>query len=144
MSGDDETDTGPIDIDVLRTVRRRLSRDDRFQRVEFEPSSDRIRNLVARYDRSLLPDRIQSARLEIRWYVGGDFSVHYLEEPTDGTRWDCRWDRHPKPVGRTHFHPPPDAGRAVEAELPTDYRDVLSIVLAYVSERTDTPWADSA
>ncbi|KDE60533.1 hypothetical protein EL22_19785 [Halostagnicola sp. A56] len=143
MSGEDERATGPIDVEVLRSVCRRLANDDRFRRVEFDPSPSRIRNLVARYDESLFPDRVQRARLEIRWYVGGDHSVHYLEESTDETRWECRWDRHPKPVGRTHFHPPPDAGQAVSAEFPSDYRDVLSLVLTYVSERIDGLWDGS-
>ncbi|GAA0253361.1 hypothetical protein GCM10009000_082370 [Halobacterium noricense] len=137
----DETDTGPLDEDVLRAIRGRLLQDDRFTHVTFEPSSNRVRNLGAEYDRSLFPDHIQSARLDIRWYIGGDFSVHYCEEWQDGTQWECRWDRHPKPVGRTHFHPSPNAGQATAADFPSDYRDVLSIVLAYVAERIETLWS---
>lgn len=40
-------------------------------------------------DQSQFPEHIQTARLDIRWYVGGDFSVHYIEEWADGTRWEC-------------------------------------------------------
>ena len=137
----DETDTGPLDEDVLRAIRGRLLQDERFEHVRFEPSSSRVRNLGAKYDRSLFPDRIQSARLDIRWYIGGDFSVHYCEEWRNGTQWECRWDQHPKPVGRAHFHAPPDAGQATAAAFPSDYRDLLSIVLSYIAERIETLWS---
>lgn len=138
----DETDTGPIDEEVLRAIRTRMTTDDRFERVAFEPDSSRLRTVVARYDRSLTPESVRQARLDIRWYVGGDFSVHYVEDRTTDDRWECRWDRHPKPVGRAHFHPPPDAVDAVATEFPGDYRDVLSIVIAYVAERFETLWGD--
>lgn len=139
----DETDTGPIDEDVLRSIRTRLTSDDRFERVALEPDSSRIRTVAARYDRALTPDPVRRARLDIRWYVGGDFSVHYVEERSNEERWECRWDRHPKPVGREHFHPPPDAGDAVATTFPTDYRDLLAIVTAYVAERFETLWSES-
>lgn len=138
----DEAATGPIDEEVLRAIRTRFATDDRFEHVAFEPDSSRIRTVVARYDRSLTPDSVRRARLDIRWYVGGDFSVHYVEERTDEVRWECRWDRHPKPVGRDHFHPPPDAGDAVATEFPSDYRDVLSVGTAYVAERFETLWGE--
>ncbi|MCH7660933.1 MAG: hypothetical protein IH933_10255 [Euryarchaeota archaeon] len=51
-------------------------------------------------------------------------------------------DRHPKPVGRTHFHPPPEAGPAVATDPPGDYRDLLSIVTAFVTERVETLWSE--
>lgn len=137
----DEIATGPIDEEVLRSIRRRLRNDDRFERVAFEPDANRIRTLVARYDRSLTPETVRDARLDIRWYAGGDFSVHYVEERASEGRWECRWDRHPKPVGRAHFHPPPDADDAVATEYPSDYRDVLSIVTAYIGERFETLWS---
>ena len=136
----EEPDTDPLDEEVLSAIRGRLLRDDRFERVMFEPTTDRIRNLGAEYDQSLLPNRIQSARLDIRWYIGGDFSVHYCETDQKGTQWECRWNRHPKPVGRTHFHPPPNAGQATAADFPSDYRDVISIVTAYIAERVETLW----
>ncbi|WP_114577245.1 hypothetical protein [Saliphagus sp. LR7] len=139
----DETTTGPLDEEVCRAIHGRLTRDDRFETIAFEPASDRIRTVVATYDGSLFPEAVRAARLDIRWYVGGDFSIHYYERWTDGTRWECRWDRHPKDIGRAHFHPPPDAGSAVGTDFPRDYRDVWSIVTAYVSERIETLWAET-
>ena len=140
----EESDTGPNDSEVLRAIRTRFATDDRFERVAFEPDSSRIRSVAARYDRSLTPESVRQARLDIRWYVGGDFSVHYVEDRTNGDRWECRWDRHPKPIGREHFHPPPNAGDAVATEFPDDYRDVCSIVTAYVAERFETLWSESS
>ncbi|MFC4988898.1 hypothetical protein [Saliphagus infecundisoli] len=139
----DETTTGPLDEEVCRSIHDRLTGDDRFETVTFEPTSDRIRTVVATYDRSLFPDDVQSAQLDVRWYVGGDFSIHYSERWADGSPWECRWDRHPKAVGRAHFHPPPDAGSAAATDFPRDYRDVWSIVTAYVSERIETLWAET-
>ncbi|MFB9809614.1 hypothetical protein ACFFQF_33760 [Haladaptatus pallidirubidus] len=37
--------------------------------------------------------------------------------------------------------PSPNAGQATAADFPSDYRDVLSIVLAYVAERIETLWS---
>jgi hypothetical protein len=132
-----EPPSGPLDEEVLRTIQSRLERDDRFERVEFDPSPERIRTVVARFSRTLYPESVEAARIDARWHVGGDYSVHYVECSADGDRWECRWDGHPEEAGRRHLHPPPDAGPPEPADLPTDYRDVLATVLAYVEERTE-------
>ncbi|MCU4739980.1 hypothetical protein [Natronoglomus mannanivorans] len=140
MTEVEDTDTGARDEEVCRAIHGRLTTDDRFESVTFEPSADRIRTVSARYDRSLFPADVQTARLDIRWYVGGNFSVHYIEDWTNEDQWECRWDRHPKEVGPAHFHPPPNAGRATAADFPSDYRDVLAIAIAYVAERIERLW----
>lgn len=132
--------SGPLDEEVLRTIQARLVGDDQFDHVEFDPSPERIRAVVAHYTPTLYPETVEAARLDIRWHIGGDYSVHYVEHTTDGTQWECRWDRHPEDAGRRHIHPPPDAGPPEPTDLPTDYRNVLAMVRAYVNERIETLW----
>lgn len=46
------------------------------------------------------------ARLDVRWYRKGYYSVHHV----DSTGRNFRWDHHPKAgAPDRHFHPPPDA-----------------------------------
>lgn len=83
-----------------------------------------------------------SARLEIRWYRNDDFNFHYQEKQQDGA-WECRWDRHPNVHNtRDHFHPPPAASRtdAVDAQWPSDHRDVCRLVLDDIKKRIETLW----
>ncbi len=53
----------------------------------------------------------ESARLDIRWTTGDDYSFHY----TDSRGINCRWDSHPhggnyvRAAGLGQFHPPPEA-----------------------------------
>ena len=131
---------GPLDETVLRSIHVQLDGDRRFGDVEFKPSIDNLRKVSASYDPVAYPPQIVSTRLDIRWTTVGDFSIHYVEEWEQDDRWECRWDKHPKDVGRQHFHPPPDAGKADPTELPTDYRSMMSVVLVYVSERIAETW----
>lgn len=135
--------TGPLDEEVLRTVQSRLAADDRFAQVSFDPSPERIRTVVARYEPTLYPDVVDTARLDIRWNIGGDFGVHYVERHVDGETWEIRWDRHPEEVGHSHLHPPPDAGEPTATELPEDYRELLAHVRTYVTERIESLWEQS-
>lgn len=130
--------SGPLDEGALRTIQSRLERDDRFERVEFDPSPERVRMVVAHYNPTLYPESVEAARIDVRWHISGDYGVHYVERRPDGTRWECRWDRHPEDAGRRHVHLPPGAGPPEPADLPTDYRDVLATVLAFVGERVQT------
>lgn len=135
-----DASSGPLDEEVLRTIQARLSGDGQFDQVEFEPSPERIRAVVARYNRTLYPETVEAVRLDIRWYIGGDYSIHYVEHAADGTQWECRWDRHHEATGRRHIHPPPDAGPPEPADLPTDYRNVIAMVRTYIDERIETLW----
>lgn len=131
---------GPLDETVLRSIQVQLEGDRRFGNIEFEPSIDNLGKVAASYDPNVYPPQIVSARLDIRWTTVGYFLFHYVEKWEHSDRWECRWDRHPKEVGRQHFHPPPDAGKAEPTELPTDYRSMMSVVLVYVSERIADTW----
>lgn len=130
-------ESGPLDEEVLSRIQIQLERLEQFEGVEFVPSYPNFRNIAAHHLPTVYPDHVTEARLDVRWHGGGDYSVHYVEAWTDGTRWECRWDRHPEDVGRAHFHPPPDAGPPEPTDLPTDYRDVIALVLAYTSERIE-------
>lgn len=131
---------GPLDETVLRSIQTQLNGDRRFGDVRFEPSIDNLRKVTAPYDPDVYPPLIESARLDIRWTTVGDFSFHYVEKWEHSDRWECRWDRHPKAVGKQHFHPPPDAGMTESTEFPLDYRSMMSVVLIYVSKRIAETW----
>lgn len=97
--------------------------------------------MEAVFDDSRYPPAVEQARLECRWYLNGDFSVHYVEQHRDGMEWQCRWDRHPNPHNdRLHFHPPPDAGDPVDLDASSHVRDLLPMVLRWVDERVRTVW----
>ncbi len=75
--------------------------------------------------------------MDIRWFVGSDYTIHYLESREEET-WQCRWDRHHKPAApREHYHPPPDASAAVEqSPLECEHHlDVLFAVLEWIEDR---------
>lgn len=135
--------TGPLDEEVLRTIHSRLAEDDRFEQVSFDPSPERIRSVLARYEPTLYPEIVETARLDIRWHIGGDFSIQYVEHHEDVETWEIRWDRHPEAVGRSHVHPPPDAGDPTATDLPRDYRELLAHVQTYVTERIESLWEHS-
>jgi hypothetical protein len=92
--------------------------------------------LELRLDDSQYPSSVGSARLDIRWFDGGDYSVHYLELDGEKT-WQCRWDRHPKPgAPLEHFHAPPDATTVEPSPLEgAHHLDVLFWVFAWIDER---------
>lgn len=97
------------------------------------------RYLELQLDASQCPASVTAARLDIRWYEGDEYSVHYLESwENDG--WQCRWDRHPKPdAPAAHFHPPPTASAAVEeSDIDADHHlGVLFAVLDRVEVRIE-------
>ena len=86
------------------------------------------------------PVTVTECRLDVRWFEGGDYSIHYLETSTEET-WQCRWDRHPKASApEDHFHPPPDAASTATAPSPLDGThplDVLFAVLDWLESRVE-------
>jgi hypothetical protein len=88
------------------------------------------------------PDTITTARLDIRWFTTGDFSVHYVEEHEDVERWECRWDRDRDPDThdtRLHLHKPPTATEITDLELPSLHPlDVYFTVFTTVEQRIET------
>lgn len=53
--------------------------------------------LRARCEASQYPSIVETARLDVRWFMSDDFSIHYLETMTDD-QWECRWDHHLNPI----------------------------------------------
>ena len=90
---------------------------------------------------SYYPGTVDDAQLSVRWYTNDDFKLHYREVHTDHD-WECRWDRHPNPHNtRDHFHPPSAAPTPSDnATWPSDYRDVLTLVLDEIEDRIETLW----
>lgn len=138
------TDGGgaPVDFDRLDAVAERLSTDARFSRVDAQPEYAPDR-LICVYDDRFYPSEVRAARLEIEWFENGDFSIHYHEGRADRS-FDHRWDRHPSDHNtRDHVHPGPDAlTPGDDAGHPTDWRDVLSLVLGEIDDRQRAFWTE--
>lgn len=82
-------------------------------------------------------DTPPQAALDVHWFLTNDYYIHYVESMS-GSRYQCRWDCHPKSdAPRAHFHPPPDAGHAVESPLGQHPLDVLFTVIDWVGERVE-------
>ncbi len=140
---DDTSDVSsgvPIDSDRLDVIYDRLATDDRFAQLQPHPAFAPDR-LVCVYNHRLYPERIHRARLEIVWFENGDFSLHYHERHRDGA-FDHRWDRHPSSHNaRDHIHPGPEAATPGEdTHHPSDWRDVLSMVLTEIEHRQRALW----
>jgi hypothetical protein len=136
----DDSPGGPLDVPALAMMARRAASHPLLTGWAFRPDSVSPRRLELRLDDDQYPGAVDAARLDVRWYEGGDYTFHYVESRS-ADRWQCRWDRHPKPdAPAAHFHPPPDASSAVE---PSDLDDshplaALFDVLDWVSERLST------
>lgn len=130
----------PVDFDRLDVICDRLATDERFTRVEEHPEFAPGR-LVCVYDQRVYPESVHLARLEIVWFENGDFSLHYHERHRDG-EFHHRWDRHPSSHNvRDHIHPGPEASTPGEDTThPSDWRDVLSMVLTEIEDRQRALW----
>lgn len=142
--GQDQHSTGDaasIDFDILDRIGDRFASSGRFEDVAFRPpyAPDSV---VLAYDAGYYPVAVERAYLRIRWYENDDFNVHYSEQYADGDHWECRWDRHPNDHNdREHFHPPPDAEKPGRDErYPTDWRDVMTMVLRDLDDRIESFW----
>ncbi|MFC7213520.1 hypothetical protein ACFQO4_05410 [Saliphagus sp. GCM10025334] len=134
--------TGPPDRQTLRLLERQLTSDSLVAETTFDPDSYEPRLLHALFDAGRYPDSVTAARLDIRWFTTGDFSVHYVEEHEAGERWECRWDWHPNTHNtRLHFHEPPSATEITNLELPSLHPlEVYSTVLTAIEQRIETLW----
>ena len=134
----DEAYSGePLDPVVLEAVGRRTESHPLVDGWVFQPDAMSPRRLELRLDVDQYPTSITAARLDIRWFENGDYAFHYVER-RDDDRWQCRWDRHPKPdAPRTHFHPPPDTSSDVEpSEIEASHHLGVSFsVLDRIDER---------
>lgn len=131
--------SGRLDVPTLQTLARRAATHPLVDSWAFSPTSASPRLLSIRLDVGAYPATVTAARIDIRWFVTGDYSIHYVEEQDarDDT-YQCRWDRHPKPTApRAHFHPPPSAGEAEPSSLNPYHLDALFEVLDWVSARVE-------
>lgn len=140
MGGPADDDGPRIDRPILEEIRDRLRTAPQFQRVAIRTTRGQLR-LEAVFDPGVDPRDLHRRVLDVRWYTNDDFRIHYREE-WPGRSWAMGWDRHPSPHNaRDHLHPPPDAASPGEdREWPTDYRDVLELVIERIRERTAELW----
>lgn len=141
MPDDANVGTGPVDPEILDRIAQRLTASDRFSTVAVQPDSA-PNAVLADFERQYYPATVSRVYLQIRWFTTDDFSIHYVEQYTDGEMWECRWDRHPNDHNtREHLHPPPDAATpGTDATYPADWRDVLARVLNRLDERIHAFW----
>lgn len=135
----DERPGGPLDVATLEVLARRAGEHPIVDGWELRPDAVSPRRLELRLDDGQYPASVEAARIDVRWFEGGDYAVHYLERRGEDT-WQCRWDRHPKPgAPGAHFHPPPDAAPEVEPSGfgATHHLDVLFAVLDWVGGRIE-------
>ena len=135
--------TGPPDRQTLRLLERHLTSDSLVAETAFEPDSYEPRLLHVFLDDGRYPKSVTAARLDIRWFTTGDFSVHYVEEKQDGNHWECRWDRHPNTHStRLHFHQPPSGTEVTDLELSSLHPlEVYSTVLTAIEQRLKALWS---
>ncbi|WP_136591982.1 hypothetical protein [Salinigranum halophilum] len=144
MENADEPDVGVLDEALLRVVARRLGQLTIVERVSVFPSA-KPESVVAQFATEYYPQQVETVTLELRTYVGGDFSVSYREEWGGGS-WMSRWDRHDNPHNtRDHFHHPPDAGTedAVDRAYPVDFLKMIEVVLQDIDDRIGEVWGDA-
>jgi len=140
VTGRDELPSGPLDIPTLEVLAQRATVHPLVSRWKFRPDGISPRVLALHLDGTQYPPTVSEVRVDIRWFVGGDYTVHYLEIREEKT-WQCRWDRHPKPEApREHYHPPPNASANVEqSSLESGHHlDVLFAVLEWIEDRVKT------
>jgi len=135
----EEYSSGPLDVPTLDVIAKRAATHPVVDGWAFQPDAVSPRRLELSLDDEQYPSPVVEARLDIRWFEGGDYTVQYLETRNDEV-WQCRWDRHPKPGAPTaHYHPPPDAASDVEPSTleATHHLGVLFGALNCVSERIE-------
>ena len=143
MTSDDESpSTGPPDRQTLRLLEGTLADEPLVAETEFDPDSYEPRILCVGCDERRYPSTVESARLDIRWFASGDFSLHYVET-TDADRWECRWDRHPNPHNaRLHFHHPPAGEEITDLTWASLHPiDVISTAIGAVEQRIEQQWS---
>lgn len=138
MTGE-EYSGGPVDVPTLEVIAQRAGTHPLVDGWAFQPDAMSSRRLELYLDEDQYSSSVDEARLDIRWFGGGDYTVHYLETRDDDV-WQCRWDRHPEPgEPKAHFHPPPDAAFDVEPSTlqATHHLGVLFGVLDWITERIE-------
>lgn len=141
-TGSPSDSTGPPDRQTLRLLERQLSDEPLITDTAFEPDAYEPRLLCARFGDECYSSSIDAARLDIRWFTSGDFSIHYIETTSADDHWECRWDRHPNDHNtRTHFHEPPDGDSVTDLSLSSRHPlDVYATVQAAIEQRLEILW----
>jgi hypothetical protein len=135
----EEYSGGSLDVPTLKVIAQRGGTHPIIDGWAFQPDAISPRRLELSLDEEQHSSPVDEARLDIRWFEGGDYTVHYLETRDDDV-WQCRWDRHPEPgEPKAHFHPPPDAASDVEPSTlqATHHLGVLFGVLDWITERIE-------
>lgn len=130
---------GPLDVATLEVMAGRAETNPLVEGWQFQPDAVSPRRLELGLDDNQYPAPVETVRLDIRWFEGGNYAIHYLERRGGGD-WQCRWDRHPKPGESVeHFHPPPDAAATVEPSglQTTHHLDALFGVLDWIAGRIE-------
>ncbi|WP_254544602.1 hypothetical protein [Halomarina pelagica] len=130
-----------LNEELMRLIGTRLGGHDFIDRVDKFPSEkpDRI---VATFVDVLYPTQVSAAWLELRLRLNDDCNIIYIED-WDGTRWECRWDRHDNDHNaREHFHPPPTVttATATDIDLPDDPNRAVETALRFVEDRIHDLW----
>lgn len=130
-------ESGRLDRTTLETMGRRAETHSLVESWRFEPDRLSPRSLVLPLDAAAYPLAVEAARIDIHWFVTGDYYVHYVED-RGTSRYQCRWDRHPKTdAPKSHFHPPPDASSVEPSPLGDQHLEVLFSVLNWISDRVE-------
>ena len=134
--------TGPPDRQTLQLLEGILADEPLVATTEFDPDSYEPQLLRALCEESRYPPTVETARLDIRWFASGDFSIHYVETMA-ADRWECRWDRHPNPHNaRLHFHQPPVGDDIADLTWSSLHPiDVVSTVVAAIDQRIEQHWS---
>jgi hypothetical protein len=135
----EEYSSGPLDVPTLEVIAQRAVSHPLVDGWAFQPDAMSPRRLELSLDETRYPPATTAARLDVRWFEDGDYTVQYLETRGDDI-WQCRWDRHPKPgAPRAHFHPPPDAASDVDPSSlqATHHLGVLFGVLDWITARIE-------
>lgn len=135
------TDDPSLNEELCRTLAQYLAEQSYVASVQTFPP-DKADRVVAAFRNGYYPEEIGEARLELRFRLDGDATLHYVESWA-GERWECRFDRHDNPHNtREHFHPPPDASTANcrNATYPADPFEMVGLVVQFVQDRIGDLW----
>jgi hypothetical protein len=141
MSGEDDHDDvaggARLDRTTMQTLGRRAETHPLVDSWRFEPDRLSPRSLAISLDSTAYPDVVDTVRIDVHWFVTGDYYFHYVEN-RGASHFQCRWDRHPKTdAPRNHVHPPPDASGVEPSPLGDHHLGVLFTVLDWVTERVE-------
>ena len=80
MLDDDDAETaadsGRLDRTTMETIGRRAATDPLVESWRFEPDRIAPRSLVLALDPAAYPSAIDAARIDVHWFVTGDYYFH--------------------------------------------------------------------